>query len=89
MDLQIVDIARELFLTVLIVAGPVLISGLVVGVAVSLLQALTSVQEQTMSMVPKMLTIIGVTLLMIAPALQILTDYTTGLFGRLIEFGLS
>ena len=88
-DLQIVDLARDMLLTVILVAGPILLTGLVVGVLVSLFQALTSVQEQTMSLVPKMLVVMLTTLLLLAPALQLLTDYAQRVFGRLIEFGLS
>jgi flagellar biosynthetic protein FliQ len=88
-DLQIVDLARDLLVTTIIVAGPVLVIGLLVGVAVSLFQALTSVQEQTLSLVPKMLAVMGVTLLMLAPALQLLRDFATRVFDRMVEFGLS
>ena len=88
-DLRLVDIARELLLTTLMVAGPVLLVGLLVGVSVSLFQALTSVQEQTMSLVPKMLAVMLVTLVLLAPALRLLSDFTTSILGRLVEFGLS
>jgi len=88
-DLTLVDIARELLLTTLMVAGPVLIVGLLVGVSVSLFQALTSVQEQTMSLVPKMLAVMVVTLVLLAPALRLLSDFTTRILGRMVEFGLS
>jgi flagellar biosynthetic protein FliQ len=89
LDLQIIALARDLLVTTIIVAGPVLIVGLVVGIGVSLFQALTSVQEQTMSLVPKMLAVMLVTLLLLAPALQVLSDYTTRVLGQLVEFGLS
>jgi flagellar biosynthetic protein FliQ len=88
-DLYISDLVRELLLTALMLAGPVLLVGLVVGVAVSLFQALTSVQEQTLSLVPKMVAVILMTLLLLAPALQVIRDYTEGIFGKLVEFGLS
>lgn len=70
-------------------AGPILVVGLVVGVGVSLFQALTSVQEQTMSLVPKMLAVMVVTLIVIAPGLQLLADFTQRILGQLVEFGLS
>jgi len=89
LDLTITDIARELLMTVLLLAGPVLLVGLVVGVAVSLFQALTSVQEQTLSLVPKMFSVMLVVLLLLAPALHILVDYTKRVFERLVAFGLS
>ena len=65
------------------------VNTLIVGVSVSLFQALTSVQEQTMSLVPKMLAVMLVTLLLIAPALQLLGDFTRRIFDQLVDFGLS
>ena len=88
LDTYIVDLARELIVVVLVVSGPIMGVGLVVGVSVSLFQALTSVQEQTLSMVPKMLAVMGATLLILAPALQYLGNYTAGVLSRLTEFGL-
>ena len=89
LDLKVVDLARELLFTALVVAGPLLLVGLVVGVAVSLFQALTSVQEQTMSLVPKMIAVILVALALMAPALGVLRDYAAGIFAQLNTFGLS
>jgi flagellar biosynthesis protein FliQ len=88
-DLVVTDLARELFMTALMLAGPMLIAGLVVGLAVSLFQALTSIQEQTLSMVPKMLVIGIIAILMLAPGLGILTQYAGRVFERMINFGLS
>ena len=87
LDIVIVDLARDLLLTTILVAGPILLVGLLVGVAVSLFQALTSVQEQTMSFVPKMLAIFLVTLLLLAPSLQILRDFTHRILESLVSFG--
>ena len=89
LDLQIVDLARDLLVTTVIVAGPALGCGMCVGVIVSLFQALTSVQEQTLSLVPKMLAVMTVTLLLLAPALELLRDFTARVLGQLVEFGLS
>ena len=88
-DLFVVDMARDLLVTAILISGPMLIVGLIVGVSVSLFQALTSVQEQTLSLVPKMLAVISVALLMLAPALGILRDYCLEVFGQLHSFGLS
>lgn len=89
LDLHVVDLAREMILAVLVVAGPIMLVGLVVGLTVSLIQALTSVQEQTLSLVPKMLAVMGMTLLVLAPALSYLGDYTARVLQRITEFGLS
>ena len=89
LDLTLVELARDLFVTTLLLAGPLLLVGLVVGVGVSLFQALTSVQEQTMSLIPKMLAVLGVALLLLAPMLQVLRDYTERVLQQLNTFGLS
>ncbi|ABD08468.1 flagellar biosynthetic protein FliQ [Rhodopseudomonas palustris HaA2] len=52
---ETLDIAREAVWTIVIVSAPLMVVGLVVGVAVSLVQALTQIQEQTLVFVPKIL----------------------------------
>ena len=89
LDMQVTDLARELLITTMLLAGPVLLVGLVVGIAVSLFQALTSVQEQTMSLIPKMMAVMLVVLLLLAPALQLMADYTSRVLGQMVSFGLS
>ena len=88
-DLRIIDLARDLLWTTLVVAAPALVIGLLVGICVSLFQALTSIQEQTMSLVPKMLAVMVVTLLLLAPALELLRSFTERVFHQLVEFGLA
>ena len=89
LDLEITELAREFLITTLLISGPILLVGLVVGIGVSLFQALTSMQEQTMSLIPKMLAVMGVVLLLLAPTLQVLSDYAVAIFARLHSFGLS
>jgi flagellar biosynthetic protein FliQ len=89
LDLQIVEMARDMLVTTLVLSGPIMLVGLVVGVLISLFQALTSVQEQTLSMVPKMLAVVLVGLLLLAPALSLLRDFCLRVFGELHGFGLS
>lgn len=89
LDLQLTELARDLLWTTIVVTAPVLLTGLVVGLAVSLFQALTSVQEQSLAQVPKMIAVMGVTLLLLAPCLALLRDYAERVFGMLVSFGLS
>jgi flagellar biosynthetic protein FliQ len=86
---QVTDMARDLLVTTILLAGPVLLVGLLVGLSVSLFQALTSVQEQTMSLIPKMVAVMLVTLFLLAPALQVLRDLTLRILGEMHTFGLS
>ena len=89
LDLELIDLARQVFLTVLTLAGPILMAGLAVGLMVSLFQALTSIQEQTLSLVPKMFAVLLVSLGLLAPGLAIMHDYTVELLERLVTFGVS
>ncbi len=52
---ETLDVARDAIWTLVVVSSPLLIVGLVVGVVVSLFQALTQIQEQTLTFVPKIL----------------------------------
>lgn len=61
-----IELARSALVLVLTIVGPMLIASLIVGVLVGLLQALTQVQEMTLTFVPKLL-ILGVVLLLSLP----------------------
>ena len=79
----IVDLARNAVMLALMVAGPMLVVALGVGLIVSVIQAVTQIQEQTLSFVPKLVAV-GATFLIALPwILQILIKYTTELFRSL------
>ena len=63
---ETLDVAREAIWTIVVVSSPLMVVGLVVGVVVSLFQALTQIQEQTLVFVPKILAIF-VTLILALP----------------------
>jgi flagellar biosynthetic protein FliQ len=54
---EVLDVARDAVWTIVVVSSPLMLAGLVVGVVISLLQALTQIQEQTLVFVPKILAI--------------------------------
>ena len=54
---EVLDVARDAIYTLIIVSSPALLVGLAVGVAISLLQAVTQIQEMTLAFVPKILAI--------------------------------
>ncbi len=64
----------------LLIAAPLLGAALVVGLAVSLFQAMTSIQEMTLSMIPKMLAVAGVILALAPWMMTMLTDFTAEVF---------
>lgn len=54
-EAQAIDIGREALMVTLLVSTPILLIGMIVGLAISILQAVTQVQEQTLSFVPKII----------------------------------
>ena len=52
---QVLDIAREAIYTIIICSAPILIISLVVGLIISIFQTVTSIQEQTLTFVPKII----------------------------------
>lgn len=63
---EVLEVARDSIWTIVLVSAPVLVVGLVVGVSISLVQALTQIQEQTLVFVPKILAVF-ITLLIALP----------------------
>lgn len=79
----VLDLARDALWTSLLLAGPLLAVALIVGLAISVLQAVTSIQEQTLSFVPKLFAIGAVFVLLLSWMLQTMMRYTTELFRSL------
>ena len=82
-----IDLGREALWTMLLIGSPVLVAGLIVGLVISLFQALTQIQEQTVAFVPKiivMLLVLSVSLpWLIAQMMQYTSDLIGGIPGRL------
>jgi flagellar biosynthetic protein FliQ len=76
---EVLDIARDGIWTLLWVAGPLMIVALVVGVAISLVQALTQIQEMTLVFVPKIIAIFVALIV----ALPFMGDLLHGYMGRI------
>ena len=76
----IVDLSRDAILTALLLAAPMLAVALGVGLVVSVLQAVTQIQEQTLAFVPKLLGVAAVFLVALPWMIQLAVRYTTELF---------
>ena len=75
-----VDLVREAAYLGLLVAAPALIVSLVAGLAISLLQAVTQMQEQTLSFAPRMLLVAATALLLMPWTLDRLAEYASTLY---------
>ena len=76
-----VDIGRNTLLIAVQLATPILAAGLIVGVIISILQAATQIQEQTLTFIPKMFTVVAVLFLIMPWLLGVLIDFTIGMIG--------
>jgi flagellar biosynthesis protein FliQ len=76
---EVLDVARDAILTLVMVAAPLMLVGLAVGVAISLVQALTQIQEMTLTFVPKILAMFFAMLV----ALPFMGDQLQGHMARL------
>ena len=85
--LAILDISRDGIVTFLKVAGPLMIVALLVGLVVSLFQALTQIQEQTLIYVPKIVAVFGTLLLMLPFMGDALGAYMTRIAERIASGG--
>ncbi len=61
---QIMDIARDAIYTIILSAAPLLLTSLIVGLIVSIFQTVTSIQEQTLTFIPKILSVFIVLLML-------------------------
>ncbi|MEO8945415.1 MAG: flagellar biosynthesis protein FliQ [Gemmatimonadaceae bacterium] len=76
----VVDLARNMIMTAALIASPMLVVALAVGLLVSIVQAVTQIQEQTLSFVPKLVAV-AVTFIIALPwIIQLMVRYTSELF---------
>ena len=85
--LAILDVARDGIFVFLKVAGPIMLVALVVGLVVSLFQALTQIQEQTLIYVPKIVAVFATLLLMLPFMGDALGSYMARIAARIVSGG--
>ncbi|HIG82127.1 MAG TPA: flagellar biosynthesis protein FliQ [Verrucomicrobiales bacterium] len=78
-----VEILKGLMTHVLMIAGPLLLTGLCVGLSVSLFQAVTSLQEQTLTFVPKALAVSALLFLIMPWMVRTVMDYTVEIIEKM------
>lgn len=86
-EAELIDIARDAITTLVLVAAPPLLTGLAVGLVVSILQTVTQIQEATLTFVPKVLMVFGSLILFLPFMLGELTDFWKAMLDRVITGG--
>ena len=86
-EAALIDLARTTLVTALMIVAPALLVGMTVGLLMSLFQTVTSLQEQTLAIVPKIIAVVVTLLIMLPWILATLKSFATELFERLPDFG--
>lgn len=82
---EVIEIGRDLLMTSMWLAAPAVLVSLVVGLIISLLQTVTSVQEQTLTFAPRIVAVGAVMLLTLPWMLQVSSAFTIRMFERLAQ----
>jgi len=84
-DLFVIDIGRKALILMVYMCGPMLLVALVVGLAVSLFQAATHINEMTMTFIPKILAVMLVLMFFMPTMLQLFKDFFINLMAIIPE----
>ncbi len=83
---MILKLAKDTLQVTLMISGPLLVVSLVVGIVISIAQVVTSIQDMTLSFVPRVIAVFLVFLFLFPWVMNIMTAFTVQLFGHLEKF---
>jgi flagellar biosynthetic protein FliQ len=83
----VVQIIREALMTALLLSAPLLAVGFTVGILISFVQILTSIQDSAFNAIPRLVAFLGAFVLALPWMLQKMTAYSVGIFGDLSKYG--
>ncbi|ERP39327.1 flagellar biosynthesis protein FliQ [Chitinivibrio alkaliphilus] len=83
---QVIQVGVEAVILVLLVTGPLLMAALVVGIMVGVFQAVTQINEMTLTFVPKIVAVFGILILLLPWMITKIVEFVYQLFSRIPEF---
>ncbi len=86
-EADVVAVGREALLVVLKTSGPIMLSGLAIGLIIALFQALTTIQEMTLTFVPKIIVIFFAIIVFLPYMMTTVIEFARTLFDRMIALG--
>ncbi|MEL0106237.1 MAG: flagellar biosynthesis protein FliQ [Rhodospirillaceae bacterium] len=86
-ELAVIEVGREALWVIILTAGPIMIAGLVVGLIIALFQALTTIQEITLTFVPKIFIIFVAVILFLPFMMATVIEFARKLFDRMAVLG--
>lgn len=84
---DVLDIAQSALWVVLMTAGPIMLAGLLIGLIIALFQALTTIQEMTLTFVPKIIIIFVAIVVFLPFMMTTVIEYSLTLFDRIGSVG--
>ena len=84
---DVLEVGREALMTILLMAGPIMAAGLAIGLLIALFQALTTIQEMTLTFVPKILVIFFAIIVFLPFMMTTMIEFTQRMFDRMIGLG--
>lgn len=82
----VMSLGAEAIKTVIYLAGPMLVAAMAIGLVVSVLQAITQINESTLTFIPKMIAVVLVLVIMAPWMLEVIRHYTTEVIGNAGEW---
>ena len=84
---DVLEISRLTFIVILKAGGPIMAAGLVVGLIVAVFQTLTSIQEMTLTFVPKIIIIFAAVIVFMPFMMTSVIDFTNTLYDKIVSLG--
>jgi flagellar biosynthesis protein FliQ len=86
-EVSVLEVGREALFVILKTSGPIMLSGLAIGLVIALFQALTTIQEMTLTFVPKILVIFISVIVFLPFMMTTVIEFANSLFDRISAMG--
>ena len=86
-EVAVLEIGRDALVVILKISGPIMLTGLLIGVIIALFQALTTIQEMTLTFVPKIIAIFISIVIFLPFMMTTLIEFANTLFDRISSVG--
>jgi flagellar biosynthetic protein FliQ len=86
-EVDVLDVARDGMMVMLLVAAPMLLTGLIVGLGISIFQTLTHIQEMTLTFIPKILAVFAALIIFLPWMLRELIEFMQRIMDKIVALG--
>ena len=86
-EVSVLEMGREALWVILKIAGPIMLAGLIIGLIIALFQALTTIQEMTLTFVPKIIVIFAAVIVLLPFMMSGMLEFSNIIFDRIGNIG--